>query len=212
MSVVAWKILNLIGRDWDRKFLITYVDSSDSSSSSSDPIPEKQEWKNLTEFLQKQLTVREKLALVQKSKDTLGLSQNIGTRDSSKTRGGSAFVADSSTDLICHICGDKGHVKSVDRGGNFHIDYVACPKFVDWSCKVRVREILKRRFCVQCLTPGVKGNDKHNCVKKYSCSHADHTKFSKALHVLLCESHKGRQENVDLLGEYMKNFISKRSD
>ena len=80
------KILNLIGRDWERKFLTKYVDSSDSSSSSSDPIPEKQEWKNLTEFLQKQLTVREKLALVQKSKDTLGLSQNSGDKDSSKTR------------------------------------------------------------------------------------------------------------------------------
>ena len=105
------KILNLIGRDWERKFLTKYVDSSDSSSSSSDPIAEKQEWKNLTEFLQKQLNVREKLALVQKSKDTLGLSQNSGNRDSSKPRGGSAFVADPSTDLICHICGDKGHVK-----------------------------------------------------------------------------------------------------
>ena len=49
-------------------------------------------------------------------------------------------------------------------------------------------------------------------MKRYACSHADHTKFSKSLHVLLCENHKGRKENIDLLGEYMKNFICKRSD
>ena len=113
---------------------------------------------------------------------------------------------------MCHICGEMGHVKSVDRGGNFHVDYVACRRFVEWSCRVRLREILKRRFCIQCLTPGMKGNDNHNCVKKYVCSHADHNKFPKTLHVLLCENHKARQENIDLLGEYMKNFICKRSD
>ena len=205
------KILNLIGRDWERKFLIKYVDSS-ASSSSTDSLPEKQDWNNLTEFLKKQLAVREKLALVQKSKDNLGLSQKPGSKDGLKSGGGGAYVADSDSQLACHICGEKGHVKSVDRGGNFHIDYVACRKFVDWSCKVRLREILKRHFCVQCLSPGIKKGDNHNCVKRYACSHADHTKFSKALHVLLCENHKGRKENIDLLGEYMKNFICKRSD
>ena len=191
--------------------MIKYVDSS-ASSSSTDSLPEKQDWNNLTEFLKKQLAVREKLALVQKSKDNLGLSQKPGSKDGLKSGGGGAYVADSDSQLACHICGEKGHMKSVDRGGNFHIDYVACRKFVDWSCKVRLREILKRHFCVQCLSPGIKKGDNHNCVKRYACSHADHTKFSKALHVLLCENHKGRKENIDLLGEYMKNFICKRSD
>ena len=37
------KILNLIGNDWERKFLTKYVDSSDSSTSSTDPLPKKKE-------------------------------------------------------------------------------------------------------------------------------------------------------------------------
>ena len=205
------KILNLIGNEWERKFLTKYLDSSDSPSS-TDSLPEKQDWENLTEFLQKQLAIRQKFALVQKSKDTLGLPRSGGNNGSRSSGGGGAYNADAGRELECHICGEKGHVKSVDRGGKFHVDYVACRRFVDWSCRIRLREVIKRHFCIQCLTPGMKGNDSHNCVKKYACSHPDHNKFPKALHVLLCENHKGRQENIDLLVEYMKNFISKRSD
>ena len=216
------KILSLIGSDSERRFFAKYVDKLSSSGSSTedtttDSIPEKQDWKNLTEYLEKQLAIREKLALVQKSKDTLGVKPDpkSGNKDGGKPpRGGnSANVGDTREEAKCHLCGEKGHVKSVDRSGKFHIDYVACKKFVNWSCKERLREFMKRSLCMQCLTPGIKKfNKDHNCFDSYVCTHQDHAKYPKGLHVLLCENHKTRQENIDLLKEYMKNVISKRSD
>ena len=225
------KVLSLIGEDRERKFISKYAEvpgmSPDlaSDGASDDSLPEKRDWENLTKFLEKELAYREKLTLVQKSRNSLGIQSKSDskTNDGGKSgRGGgsansgilNANVGNigSGSDSKCHLCGNSDHVRSTDRGGRTHIDYVACRKFVDASCSERVQMLINKHLCMQCLSPGVKFNDKHHCPNKFVCSHDSHKKYNQGMHVLLCDQHKARQENLFLLAEYMKNFILKRSD
>ena len=227
------KVLSLIGDDRERKFISKYAEVPGVSSgtdsggtSADDSLPEKRDWENLVKFLEKELAYREKVTLVQKSRNSLGLQSQSDskTKDGGKANRGSnggnlgnrinANVgnAGGSPDFRCHLCGDPNHVRSTDRGNRIHIDYVACKKFVDASCSERLQMLLKKHLCMQCLSPGMKFNDKHHCPNKFVCSHDYHKKYHQGMHVLLCEQHKGRQENLLLLAEYMKSFMLKRSD
>ena len=207
------KVLCLIGRQLERKFLSKSTDDNASSDSpdwrESEVETEKRAWKNLLDFLKKELSVREKLALVEKSKASLGLSLK------SKSGGDGYAVGPynaGESEIRCHICSKTGHVLSVDLKGNFHCDYVSCKMFVEWSCKRRKSELYKRKFCFQCLSPGVKHFESHNCSNKYVCPDDAHKSHDKGIHVLLCGDHKSSQANITLLQQYMKNYIEKRGN
>ena len=163
------KIYSLIGSERERKFLSKSV-TNPTSSGTSDVLDEKLEWNNLLEFLKKELTMREKMTLLQKSKHCLGVKTERNPRDGRTTGfGGSANVPPLNNDLKCHICDRTGHVVSVDRAGRKFIDYVSCKTFVDMSCVER-RDILRSKgFCLQCLSPGVKYDQTHTCYTKYKC-------------------------------------------
>ena len=64
------KVLSLIGSERERKFVSKSVSNTTASPvvESSD-LDEKQEWKNLLAFLQKEYAIREKLTMAQKSKE-----------------------------------------------------------------------------------------------------------------------------------------------
>ena len=96
------------------------------------------------------------------------------------------------------------------KEGKKHCDFFSCKTFVDWPCKTRNLELLKRKFCLQCLSPGKKHTAPHFCSKKYICPDPSHKSFDKGLHVLVCEEHKGSAANIDVLKKYIKNFIEKR--
>ena len=116
------------------------------------------------------------------------------------------------TKQACHICEKTDHVLSTDKNNKTHVDYFSCKVFVEMSPKERRSALQKKGFCLQCLTPGMKYDVSHTCYKKYSCPDAYHNSFPKGLHILVCEAHKKKQGNLDLLEEYKKNFISKRSN
>ena len=94
--------------------------------------------------------------------------------------------------------------------GNKHCDYFSCKLFVSWSPRKRCAELIKRKFCLQCLSPGVTFSDPHKCDTKYVCPDVSHQAHAKCLHVLVCERHKQSPYNVDLLKSFSKNFIDKR--
>ena len=165
---------------------------------------EKQVWNNLKEFLSKEATLCEQLALVQRTKDSLGIK--VSKKDPADHS--AHFTA---PDLLCHICGDSGHVVGSDRTGRKHIDYVACKKFAEASPAVRQSLLMKNHLCFQCLLPGMKCHEEHNCPKRYVCPHASHASFQKGLHVLLCEDHKGKSVNSQILNEYMEHVIKNRA-
>ena len=78
--------------------------------------------------------------------------------------------------------------------------------------KQRRLELIKNKFCLQCLVPGVKYYQPHVCYKKYACPDTSHNRYPKGVHILVCEDHKNTEANSRLLQEYKQNVISKRSN
>ena len=81
---------------------------------------------------------------------------------------------------------------------------------MDWPCETRLIELLKRKYCLRCLSPDVKHFSPHSCCDKYVCPDESHKSFKKGLHVLVCDEHSSSAANVTLLQQYIKNFIEKR--
>ena len=203
------KVYCLIGSQLEHKFLSKNIDKGPSTISSdwreSEVETEKRVWNNLLEFLKKELSVRQDMAIVEKNKLSLGL---IKSKPGSGGYNAGYNFGDS--DVRCHICGKTGHVLSVDLKGEVHCDYVSCKAFAEWSCKRRRTELFKRKFCFQCLSPGVKHFESHSCSTKYVCPDNSHKSHDKGIHVLVCHDHKNSQANVNLVQQYIKNFIEKR--
>ena len=206
------KVLSLVGSGLERKFLSKNIEEVSNCSSNwkeSEVSQAKRVWGNLVKFLQKELSLREQMVVVTKNKVSLGLlPKPPPPRD--KSGGYPVDLAHNTVVLRCHICGKDDHVLSTDMGGRKHCDFVSCKIFVEWSCKKRKIELLKRKFCVQCMSPGVKHSDAHNCSSKYVCPDDSHKSLKKSLHVLLCEDHKTSQANITIAQQYITNFIDKR--
>ena len=159
-------VLTLIGEGrekkfWSKNFGKTYgklsseepstTEAKDSSESSGSPISNKKsfflaeelEWDNLTEFLKRELALREKLTLIQRSKDCLGI-KSLPKGKKYKN----AMVTNTlplQTDLQCHICGKSNHVPSIDKNGKYHVDYFSSKTFVELSPKNRRIELSMMR-------------------------------------------------------------------
>ena len=73
----------------------------------------------------------------------------------------------------------------------------------------RRRKVFDKKLCDQCLEPGVRYDETHNCSKEYVCPDKFHKKFKNGLHVLICSHHKENEENQNLLEKYRKNVIEK---
>ena len=85
--------------------------------------------------------------------------------------------------------------------GQEEVPYFACKKFVEMTNETRRRVLFDKKFCAQCLEPGVKYDDTHKCSKEYICPDKFHEKFKKGLHVLVCSHHKDSKENQKLIIE-----------
>ena len=109
--------------------------------------------------------------------------------------------------LLCHICGKGGHIVSTDKKGKKHIDYVACKSFVHMTPKDRRSALMREKFCLQCLSQGMKFNREHTCYKKYVCPDPSHHEYPRGLHVLVCQRHKTSPENIKLLEYYVINLL-----
>ena len=208
------KLYKLIGNERERKFLSKNLETMSSAMSSStqgsEVLVEKDTWENLKKFLQKEHALREVLTLNQKSKECLGVK--TPSKDKKSLGGLSNTLVTSAASYSCHICGKTDHVLSTDSYGRQHVDYFSCPVFASMSCEKRRQELQRKGLCFQCLRAGQKHREEHNCSKKYACTDPSHASFQNSLHILICERHKALKGNIDLLAEYKRNVISKRSD
>ena len=59
----------------------------------------------------------------------------------------------------------------------------------------RRKLLFKKKLCAQCLEPGVRFNENHECVKEFACADGFHKNFKNGLHVLVCPYHKDKKEN-----------------
>ena len=199
------KVTSLLGEDRERRFVKWSLEKSESHKSSSpqsEICAEQTEWENLKDFLEKERSLRERMTLLNKSKESLGIVRPKHTgKPSHHAQAG----------MACHICGKTGHVVSIDASGKACIDYFSCPDFVNMSPYQRCSVLLKSKFCVQCLVPGVKHDEQHKCYNHYVCPDKSHASFPKGLHVLVCDKHKRDAANLALLEKFKRKVMLRRS-
>ena len=206
------KVLSLLGESREKLFIKDSLEKAkkepctSNSPADQELCAEKKEWDNLKCFLEKERALREKYALIQKSKEALGIVQKSPV-DGKVKSANTVFLGG----LPCHICGETNHVISTDIGGKCWVDYFSCKKFVEMSPKERRTELVKRKFCIQCLRPGIKHDAVHKCYSKYNCPDPAHANMTKGCHVLLCEAHRTSPRNIQLLKDFKDNIIAKRS-
>ena len=59
---------------------------------------------------------------------------------------------------------------------------------VELNPEDRRKILFSKKFCAQCLPPGVRFAEKHNCSKEYACpENFTINIFKMALHVLVCD-------------------------
>ena len=158
---------------------------------------EKEIWFHVLDSVDKEIRVNEQIILYHPS-----VSQFYAD---------SCHFADDSNILLCHFCGESGHVPTVTTKGKMVINYHSCEKFVKMDPKERFEEIQNKGLCSQCLTPGWKFGHGGRCFDKYICPHPDHKGFDRSLHILVCDKHKNDPENLKLLESYKAKCIENRN-
>lgn len=199
------RVLSLLGDEREKSFLSKNIEKFQNSGITDEVLREKMVWDHLMIYLKKELALRENLILLKKSRECLS-----GTSGSNRV-GANSVNQSMNSPLLCHICGESGHIVSTDKKGRKYIDYVACESFVHMTPKSRRSAIVRNKFCLQCLSPGMKFDKEHTCYDTYVCPDPSHKKFSKGLHVLVCQEHKTSAENMKILENYKRNFLSKRA-
>ena len=114
--------------------------------------------------------------------------------------------------MKCHICDKFGHVVTTNSIGRPDVQYYACKKFVEMTPEDRRKILFNGKFCAQCLKPGVRFGEKHNCSKEFASPDSYHGKFQSGLHVLVCDSHRESRENQRLVEEFKKYVVDKVSN
>ena len=173
------KILSLLGNACQRKFIGKFKDADAK-------IPD--EWTRLVELLEKELGLRERLTLLNKSKKCLGIEQKFNLKDSKKVN--SANTVAELNNSMCHICNKCGHVVTTNSIGRPDVQYYECKKFVEMTSEDQKRILFNRIFYAQCVEAGMQFGEKYNCSREFVCPDNYHKTFQSGLHVLVCHSHR----------------------
>ena len=154
------KIFSLIGEDRERKFFIKDVEyrrrHPSVANTGSEVSAEKLEWEKLKEFLKKEMDVRERLTVMNKSKNCLGVNSAVkipprDKRDKNALLSGSVNNVTTQTVFKCHICDKTDHVLSTDKFRKKYVDYFSCKMFVVCLLKKGVKHCrLKKCVCKVC--------------------------------------------------------------
>ena len=169
-------------------------------------LSDKDKWAEMIRYLEDELKIKEHLILLDKSND-----QQTAKGKSDKSPEQKVLMSQPSENK-CFICNRTDHVPYVTRNGKSIINYVSCKKFVDMSPKDRFNFLKQKKFCAQCLTPGIKSNHQGRCFDKYKCQHESHNEYPRGLHVLVCESHKDDEQNKQLFQTYKEKCILNNTD
>ena len=196
------KVMSLLGNDRHRKFRSKNVDSVSDKKS---------EWEKLSDFLKKELALRNRIILDNKSAQLMGIELRLDVRKKENNDGQNSghhmgsFPA-SPLEILCHFCEGIGHTVITTQKGNKIVPYYVCETFVLLSPANRYAKMKEKDLCTSCLVPGQKKGPKHRCFfLNFCCPHTHDNK--EKIHVLLCEKHKKEDKNVKLLEKFKTKFI-----
>ena len=195
------KIMSLLGDGRHRKFRSQNLDSSFSK---------REEWGKLSDFLQQELKLREKIVLDNKSARLMGIDLKFdhkktgGEKTAKSSPGGVHSVTDPS--LKCHFCGEGQHTVVTTSKGNKIIPYYVCETFVSMSPAERYSQLKAKNLCTTCIMPGAIKGPKHKCFFLNFCCPHSHASPMK-VHVLLCDEHKNDEANKKLVEKFKEKFV-----
>ena len=196
------KVYSVLGRERQLEFTKNLVgDNVESDSEKSD----KEIWGELIKFLDKELKIKERLILLNVSAPKPDEGKGRGKNDDSTKHFSAVQVA--SNAKPCCLCGKSDHVPTITKKGHKIVCYHSCESFVKMTVKERFVLLKSKNLCYQCLAPGFKLGHKGRCFDAYKCPDPSHNGFRSGLHVLVCDTHKGTPENLQLLEKYKSKCI-----
>ena len=160
-------------------------------------------WQEIINYLDKELKVKEQILSYE-----MHDPKKSGCPKSSGEKGNKVYSIEATEGKKCLLCDKTDHTPTVTSKGKLVINYFACKKFAEMSPKKRFEELKSKKFCFQCLTPGLKANHEGDCFEKFKCPNESHKRFKRGLHVLICDKHKNNRENLELLEIYRSKCIT----
>ena len=120
-------------------------------------------------------------------------------------------AAGGNDDLVCVICGKKGHKTCVPFFRSEKSELLCMRKFLSMSALKRCNILDDKRLCRRCLSSGAaKGHE--YCSRRYMCKCTGHDSKTEGYHVLVCHKHKDTSDNTKLLNEFKDTYLQNFKD
>ena len=187
------KIMQLLGRKRQLEVTKGFLGSNKS---------ELEKWDAVMKFLDEEIKIKEQCLLLDKH---VRKEDNPRKRE---TMGEGNYPSLTLAPKSCAICDKTDHIPSITSKGNAIVNYFACEKFAKMSPRQRFEELKGKKFCLQCLSPGLKAGHEGRCFDKYKCPDESHNRYKRGLHVLVCDRHKHNRENIEILDAYKSKCIN----
>ena len=155
--------------------------------------------------MERDLQLREKLSLDQKTAEQLGLSSRKENPHRTKNDTHNVTSTVDGKRLPCHICDKEGHTVVTTARGNKILPYYVCEIFLKMTHDERLAKLESKNLCTVCLYPGAVKTAQHKCFYKNFCC-PSHGKDDK-IHFLLCSKHKNDAKNVALSEKFKDRFV-----
>ena len=191
------KVMTLIGDARHRKFRSKNLVFSSSK---------KDEWGKLYDFLKQELRLRERIVLDNKTAKLMGLGSDKDEKNKEKPKLATRVHNSVGEGIKCSFCDKDGHIVITTPKGNKIVPYYVCEMFVCMSPSERFERMRSKNLCTTCLFPGAIKGPKHKCYFLKFCCPNSHEKGEK-IHVLLCNTHKNDEKNLQVLKEFKERFI-----
>ena len=198
------KVYAVLGRDRQLEFTKNLYDND---SESETELSDKQIWEALIKFLEKELKIKEKIILLNVSTPKPEEVKSKPRNDDSTKHFPALPAAGVAVSKPCSLCGKSDHATTVTKKGHKIVCYHSCESFATMTVKERFVLLKSKNLCYQCLAPGFKLGHKGRCFDAYKCPDPSHNGFRSGLHVLVCDTHKGNPENLQLLEKYKAKCI-----
>ena len=115
----------------------------------------------MTDFLQKELLLKEQILMFEKSKFEIKKTGEYTPK---------TYVSEDVSKINkCFFCGKIDHVPTITSKGRSIINGFACNKFAGMNPRERFNELKSKKLCFQCLNRGLEKGHSGRCYNKYTC-------------------------------------------
>ena len=127
--------------------------------SCENPKDGKYKWKQMIEFLEKEITVQQHKTVIETNLNMSNLGKDNRDGRNKGDKGKSTYHSQTpnnrpSQDPICFICGANDHVQTNGPNNTKLVQYHSCKQFVDMTTSQRLKFLNDNGLCHQCLYPG----------------------------------------------------------